>query len=63
LHVEGRITTSRHSHALNFSSVTTPDPGDRNGEPAENNYGCLIMAALVGALGIVTLIIVLVAAR
>jgi len=61
LHAEGRITTSRHTRAINFSSVSTPDPGDRNGEPAENDYGCLIMAALVAALGIVTAIIVLIA--
>jgi hypothetical protein len=40
--------------------VGTPDPGDRNGEPAESSYGCLIMAALVVALGIVTAIIVLI---
>lgn len=60
MHVEGRFSTARHSSALNFSRVTTPDPGDRNGEPVESNYGCLIMAALIAALGIVTLIVVLV---
>lgn len=45
---------------MSFSSVANADPGDRNGEPVEQNYGCLIMAALVVALGIVTAIIVLV---
>lgn len=45
---------------MSFSREATPDPGDRNGEPAESNYGCLIMAALIAALGIVTLIVVLV---
>jgi hypothetical protein len=54
------MTTARHTHALSFSSQTTADPGDRNGEPVEQNYGCLIMAALILALGVVTAIIVIV---
>ena len=40
--------------------MSNVDPGDRNGEPAEGSTGCLVMAALVAALGIVTLIIVLI---
>ena len=55
-----QASSSRRSHEVSFSSVATPHPGDRNGEPVEENHGCLIMAALIGALGIVTLIIVLV---
>jgi hypothetical protein len=45
---------------VSFSSVVNSEPGDRNGEPAEGGYGCLIMAALVAALGVITAIIVLV---
>ncbi len=37
--------------------------GDRNGEPVEGDYGCLIMAALVVACGIVTAILVYVSTR
>jgi hypothetical protein len=59
LQFDARLTTKLHAARLNFSRESTPDPGDRNGEPAENDYGCLIMAALVAALGIVTAIIVL----
>lgn len=40
--------------------MVNSDPGDRNGEPVEQNYGCLIMAALITALGVVTAIIVIV---
>lgn len=54
------MTTALHAVRMSFSREATPDPGDRNGEPAESNYGCLIMAALIAALGIVTLIVVLV---
>lgn len=39
----------------------TPYDGDRNGEPAENDWGCLIMAACLVACGIVTAIVILVA--
>lgn len=47
-------------HTLSFASEPASHPGDRNGEPAESNHGCLVMLALVAALGIVTLIIVLI---
>ena len=57
---DARMTTRAHAVRVNFARETTPDPGDRNGEPAENSYGCLIMLALVVALGIVTAIIVLI---
>jgi hypothetical protein len=37
--------------------------GDRDGEPVERDYGCLIMAALVVACGIVTAILIYVSTR
>lgn len=40
--------------------MANSDPGDRNGEPAEGGYGCLIMAALTAALGVVTVLIILI---
>lgn len=57
---DARMSTRMHVHRVNFARETTSDPGDRNGEPAENSYGCLIMAALVAALGVVTFLIVLI---
>lgn len=35
-------------------------PPDRNGEPAEMDWGCITMLALVAALAVVTAIIVLI---
>jgi len=46
---------------MTFASEVTSHPGDRNGEPVESNHGCLVMVALVTALGIITAIIVLIA--
>lgn len=60
MHFSGEMGTSRHVTTWNLASSPTPHPGDRNGEPVESNHGCLVMAALIGALGIVTLIIIVV---
>jgi len=39
------------------------DPADRNGEPAEMDWGCIIMGSLIAAMGLVTAAIVLFSTR
>jgi len=39
------------------------EPSDRNGEPSEMDWGCIIMGSLIAAMGLVTAAIVLFSTR
>ena len=58
MQVRGWIGVSVRREALHPPRRADLDEGDRNGEPAEGDLGCLIVAALVAACAIVTALII-----